>query len=702
MPRGQNISVINSLSRGYLTEATPLTFPENACTDTINCVFDRTGFASRRPGFDFEDRYGTTNITFTGCVVNSYLWLNVSGEGDVSFVVVQVGETLYYYKVLSEQSLSASKHSHTTSLSSFYSPGTTSVATLDCQFSSGNGRMFVTNGHLESFYVSYDLASDSFTETELTLQYRDLIGDTADSLAVDNRPAVSVSGLDAHHHYNLLNQGWTSTTLASWDTARTDMPSNADVSWYFKDTSDNFDFTIVDQRAVGNSPAPKGHFIYSIYNTNRSSNQSGATDSTISQERVSNSAFFAGRIFFSGIKVTGENSKIFFTQILSSDAQYGLCYEANDPTSETLFDLLPTDGGVIDIQDAGTIYKMFPALNALIIFASNGVWTLTGSQGIGFTANDYTLSKVSSVRSISSKSFIDVEGIPYWWNLDGIYTVTLDPQTNAIKVISTTDTTIKTFYDTIPGESKQYAKGTYDSFTKKLHWIYKSAPSISFEDKYVFDRMLTFSLITNAFIPWSIDTSRVQIHAVVDIIGTSGAFGAVNVVDSAVNVTDSGTQVIDFENTSDSIDSVIKYFCSFISGGTSTSTFAECANTNNVDWFSYDSIGQTYASYFIVGWKIKGNGLMKFQQNYVDVFSDGTVNGSYVITGLWDFASDASTNRWTIPQTMTTVGGDYTSAKHRVKLRGTGIACQFKISNNGNDPFKIFGWSVFESGNKWV
>ena len=112
---------------------------------------------------------------------------------------------------------------------------------------------------------------------------------------------------------------------------------------------------------------------------------------------------------------------IYFSQIVTSINQFGYCYQANDPTDENYFNLLPDDGGVIQIQGCGAIHKLFPIQNGMLVFADNGVWFITGSQGIGFTADDYTITKISAVRVISNTSFVDVLGMPFFWNEEGIY-----------------------------------------------------------------------------------------------------------------------------------------------------------------------------------------------------------------------------------------------------------------------------------------
>src|SRR5690242_10780182 len=97
MPRSTAVAVENNFRNGRITEATGLNFPENACTDELNCIFNLPGNVTRRLGFNFEGNYSTKTIDRTQSVVQSYLWKNVAGSGTTILVVVQVGSTLYFY-----------------------------------------------------------------------------------------------------------------------------------------------------------------------------------------------------------------------------------------------------------------------------------------------------------------------------------------------------------------------------------------------------------------------------------------------------------------------------------------------------------------------------------------------------------------------------------------------------------------------------
>ena len=98
MPQQGIVGIENSFVNGLVTEATGLNFPEKACTDTYDCIFDIDGSAYRRTGFDLEAEHELKSIDRSDKCVKTYLWQNVAGNGNVTVVVVQVGAVLYFYE----------------------------------------------------------------------------------------------------------------------------------------------------------------------------------------------------------------------------------------------------------------------------------------------------------------------------------------------------------------------------------------------------------------------------------------------------------------------------------------------------------------------------------------------------------------------------------------------------------------------------
>src|SRR5882672_9569024 len=179
MPRSHGVSVQNKFIKGLITEATALSFPEDACTETFNCVFDHRGRVTRRLGIDLEGGKSTQSLNRAGRVVVTFLWKNVGGDGDTNFVVLQNGSTLYFYKVVSSSALSAGLHANTVVLTSFSSVAESTLRTLECQFTTGNGFLFVTHPNCEPFYVSYDITGNTFSATQINLKERDFVGITS-------------------------------------------------------------------------------------------------------------------------------------------------------------------------------------------------------------------------------------------------------------------------------------------------------------------------------------------------------------------------------------------------------------------------------------------------------------------------------------------------------------------------------------------
>lgn len=703
MARNAAVQVDNNFVKGLITEATGLNYPENSCVETYDCEFDFFGRVSRRRGFDVEPLGTTATISKTASAISRYLWRNVTGDGTISFEVVQIGNTLYFYNTTSSTSLSGGKIASTITLSTYSPGGAPSASLYECQYADGQGKLYVFHPYLNNFYVTYNSGAGTVSGTAYNLMVRDFEGATSDPYALDNRPTATVASMDVNHKYNLFNQGWakadlTTPELTSWDGARTDVPSNCDVWWTFKNASETFDTTWIDRNGRASSPAPKGHFILNAYNMDRQTASGLVVAATTSgTSRSSTGTFHAGRVFYSGVNAAGYMSKIYFSQILERDAQVGLCYQINDPTSEDLFDLLPADGGVIAIPEAGLIYRLVSIANGLLVFAYRGVWFITGSQGIGFTANDYTVVKISSIRTVSATSFIDVNGTPMWWNTDGIFTVELNDN-GAPSVRSMTIDTIQSFYDDIPSTAKTYARGTFNATEQVVQWLYSSTAPSDVETQHAYDRVLSFNVLTKAFYPWKIsDNSNVKVHGMTVVDGIGGTLQQQLVQNIALaQVQDGlGNDVVAYQLGIQAQVLTNKYLISYTTGGNNVFTFAETRDEDYVDWASISSVD--YTSYFLTGYRLRGQAMMKFQPLYVTVYNEGI--GQAYIQGVWDYAISTSTGRYSTKEWLVWDDENYAVSGRRRKIRGRGRTLQYYVHSLSGQPFLLSGWSSFETGN---
>lgn len=307
-----------------------------------------------------------------------------------------------------------------------------------------------------------------------------------------------------------------------------------------------FDPGLRHQVSSGNTPAAKGHYVIDAFQQDRSlvSGVAGIPVKSALGTRPSAVAFYAGRVFYAGVFTAGFNTRVYFTQIIERPDQVGECYQSQDPTSEDLRDLLPSDGGVIVIPEIVRIHHMVAYGFDLFIFASNGVWRIAGSDGVGFRADDYSVSKISGVPTISSLNFVDIEGVPVWWNRSSINTLAPGQNGGGLTVVSLTDPSIKTFYDDIPEESKFYAKGVYDPLTKKVQYLYRSTPAADPVDIYTYDSNLTMDTRNGSFSPWDMNSHpRIEVKGLFSLEGSSVENDLVRVVVGADEVVAGANEV---------------------------------------------------------------------------------------------------------------------------------------------------------------
>ena len=715
MTRTFGVSVENNFSRGIITEATGLNYPENAATEADNVIFSEKIKVIRRLGIDYENTATLTNsreASLRGDSIVEFLWRNASNQGTVAFQVQQLGATIHFYSA-SASSLSAAKDSFTIDLSS-YEITSGAARLVECQFASGDGKLFIVSEAIDPIYVTYNVPGDSITVTQINPKIRDFDGLEDFEASPEDRP----TSLTIAHNYNLKNQGWYVSALDSdgditnvltfWDDDRSDFPSNVDVWWKYKNASQQFDLDEVDTIYVGNTYAPKGHFFLNAWLQDRDavSGLSGIVD-VDATTRPTTVAFFSGRVWMAGVNADGFGSKLYFSQIAEKPAQFSRMYQDQDPTSEDFSQLLPSDGGVIIIPEMGVCKKLFILENALFVFATNGIWAISGSQNEGFRANNYSVYRVSNIGALDHKSFVDVNGIPYWWNNEGIFTLQQDPQTQKISAFSISDSTIKSFFDKIPLDSRQWIKGAYNDSTKVIQWLFRSTTpdGTATEERYQYNRSLHFNTINQAFYPYSISsvhpTQGPFISGIIAIKGLGAIREEEDVYDNNVLVTEGGVPVTTITGlTAVSLAQVFKYFTTAFKSRVWTITFSQEIDTTYTDWASYNNKGVDFSSYFLTGFKVHGQAIRKFSTSYLQVYMETETDASLFCEAYWNFSLAGATGQVsTSQQVYSTLNTNYVVAHSRIKIRGSGVSLQLKFYSETAKPFTLIGWAGLEISN---
>ena len=176
------------------------------------------------------------------------------------------------------------------------------------------------------------------------------------------------------------------------------------------------------------------------------------------------SAAAFGRVFY------GFDNRIMFSQVLIDDQNtLGRCYQKNDPTSPDISDLLATDGGDIQLQNAGRVYKIEEFLNGIIAFCDKGVFYVYGPQA-GFSATEYSIQKVTEFSLYATPSSVRVGSALFYVSLSGIYV--LQPNDfGELKAVNITESTINTFFETFV---RRDISAGYNLVSKQIFFVSRS------------------------------------------------------------------------------------------------------------------------------------------------------------------------------------------------------------------------------------
>lgn len=208
MPRQAATVLHNNFTKGLITEATGLNFPDGAVTEAWNTVFERIGSARRRKGIDIESEAETFSYADSDGILREFVWNAVALNGGFTFLVLQVGASVLFYELSTETSLSASQTPIGLDLKDFKAPGSTlDIELTPASFSSGAGYLFICHPACEPVIVYYEDDTETFKAGPITIYIRDMKGLEEEGVGLTEEPTT----LTATHHYNLFNQGWYQT-----------------------------------------------------------------------------------------------------------------------------------------------------------------------------------------------------------------------------------------------------------------------------------------------------------------------------------------------------------------------------------------------------------------------------------------------------------------------------------------------------------
>lgn len=723
----------NNFVRGLITEATPLTFPENASIDELNFMLNRDGSRQRRLGMDYEPNYTKIDTTktasdFASLAITSFKWENVRDDATVTVGVVQVGNLLH---ILDLTTVSPSSN-------------VLQTITLATAYNNSPLQYAVVKGLL-IMVSAVDVGGPQYLERDITgvfslgnfdIEVRDIWG-VDDGEAVDRRPTA----LSNEHLYNLLNQGWVN---GNYVYAPFLYASNADIQHLGKNSSGFFDVSVILTNVFGNTPAPKGKTIINAY-TRGASRQSITTVAGLptdnEQGRATTVASYGGRVFYSGVRsdvLNGDDvspsysGTILFSRVIRNTDDLGRCYQEADPTSEHVSDLIATDGGTISIPEASNIYKLITNGATLVVVAENGVWQITGPDGV-FRADDFSITQITNVGAIGPDSIVNAEGNIVYWSDGGIYVLSPDNVSGRLVAQNMTENSIQEFYNEVPSTGKLYAKGNFDTANRKISWLYNDTDSYDGTTQTsCYNKELVYDTVLQAFYPHeigSLDTDSPCIAGYMPVTEFIRVQRQDDVVVNGVPVVVNGEQVVVTSDVRSTGDSTTKYI-TVIPDTTYSLTLSIYGNTSFLDWEREDLVGVDAPAYLVTGYEVFADSMRRkyipyftahFKRTETGFNDDGNGNlspinpSSCLIQAQWDFANSANSGKWGTPFQAYRLTRPYMpsdasdtfdygtvmiSTKNR--LRGSGKALSLRFDTEANKDCHIYGWAMLAEGNESV
>ncbi len=700
MARQVQAAEVNTFIKGFITEASPLTFPANATIDEVNMVLNRDGSRHRRLGMDYELTYNIRQVLNTNAdaAVTSFNWEDASGNAGKILFVFQIGTYLMFFDNDAATISAGIIHTHTfTSMDDRTRMDYTEVG----------GLLVVTTGEHDIATFEYDVAAGTVSQTAHQLHVRDVWGvddGLLDQEDILTRPAT----LTDSHVYNLRNQTWAIPRMYHGGALLVDdpierlflenskYPSNSDSMFYafYPDAndatdrlSDRFNAGDLDRNPSGNAHAPQGHFIIDALRRGASrisqinglhtshptlSYQPASLPTDLTEGGASTVAEWAGRVWyagFTGALTNGDDksphleSYVFFSRLVQNFSDIAECYTAGDPCSREGADIVATDGGFIRIENAHNIMRMVNIGQSLIVMASNGIWRITGGTEQGFSATTYIIEKISQHGVDSRDSVVEFDNTIFYWSNDGIYHLAPN-DFGDYSAQNITQATIQTHFDAISPLRRYECIGIADHYERKIHWVYNNHLELTGDTiELILDLNLqAFSINHIGTTLGASEYPRVMCPFIVPPFKVGSE--DIDITANGVLVEANSVQVVYSRDAQVSGQRELAYLVATdLDSVTGTSyTFASYHDQDFTDWISSDSVGVDALAYMLTGWEGAGD-YQRYKQipyltmhfrrtetGFEDLLSDGNLTpkdeSSCLVQAQWEWADHVNSGRW--------------------------------------------------------
>lgn len=205
------------------------------------------------------------------------------------------------------------------------------------------------------------------------------------------------------------------------------------------------------------------------------------------------------RFFYAGTNV------VYFSPLIRSYRDVGRCYQVNDPVSEVVSDLLATDGGVIKLSGVDKIIRLVPFRNYVLVFATNGVWSITGVEGV-FSASAISVSKITENGCQFRSTIVEAESSVAYFSTDAIQAIGFN-EFGTLQAQDLSTERIRSFY--VDNFSGKEAAGGYNPATKEIWWWVVEAEAPPFRPGGIqTNRGLILDLRSGGFYPQQTSTPR--------------------------------------------------------------------------------------------------------------------------------------------------------------------------------------------------